>query len=109
MPLTVLCRVIHNVVSFGILKVHTKFPLNKVMRVEVYLAASSLNIFMGCLSSKANSSPPEQKSVIRQTCVGVWYMHQKYKLLSSFSYTKMELETKDSSIRIDKPERKYIK
>lgn len=38
----------------------------------MYLADSSLNIFMGCLSSRANNSPPGKKSVIKQTCVGVW-------------------------------------
>jgi len=37
-----------------------------------YLADSSLKSCMGCLSSSANNSPPGQKSVMRQTCVGVW-------------------------------------
>ena len=37
-----------------------------------YLAESSLRNFIGCLSSNANNSPPGQKSVIKQMCVGVW-------------------------------------
>jgi len=41
------------------------------MENQKYLAESSFKIFMGCLSSNANNSPPGQKSVIKHTCVSV--------------------------------------
>ena len=46
--------------------------IKKIAFCNSYLADSSLKSFMGCISSSANNSPPGQKSVMRQTCVGVW-------------------------------------
>jgi len=46
--------------------------IKKIAFCNSYLADSSLKSFMGCISSNANNSPPGQKSVMRQTCVGVW-------------------------------------
>ena len=46
-----------------------------MLRLNGHFAVSSLNTFIGCLSRSKKSSPPGQKSVMRQTCVFVCRKH----------------------------------
>lgn len=62
-----------------------------------YLAESSLNIFKGCLSSNANNSPPGQKSVIKQTWVGVCRSNGHYVRTWKISGKTMRNKNKQAS------------